>query len=487
MVKCDALRGGQLRFLTKAQIEKIHSATLRVLEKVGVQTTSRLIMDVFKKGGAEVNVKNGTIRIPRHLVYRSVKKAPKRVELYGRNSIHHIVLEDSRVYFGMGGTPTPLIRDLRTGEFRRPTKKDFADSTRLGDALPNMSFLMAIAGAFDVPYEVEYEHEWEALFNNTEKPIVYAAPSAYSARKALEMGAAIVGGMDQLRKRPIMCLYSEAASPLSIVAGNENIIEFAKAGVPVTFGQAPLVGATGPGTLAGSMVVSNAENLALLTLSQLVNAGTPVFYGGWASVMDPMTGRDSYGAPESAFSYSVLNAQMAGHYGLPTFGYAGPSDSKVPDAQAGAEAMQVALMNALAGVNLMHDCGYLAGGSVGSMEMAVICNEILGNVLRIVRGIEVNDETLAVDIIEEVGPGGNFLSHKHTLKHIRDEIHLAKLFDRTAETAWTKAGSKAVHEVAREKAEEILKEHYPEPLPKNTQTRLLEILRQAERDQVKRG
>src|SRR5208337_5495220 len=133
----------------------------------------------------------------------------------------------------------------------------------------------------------------------------YAAPSAYSARKALEMGAAIVGGMDELRKRPIMCLYSEAASPLSIVAGNENIIEFAKAGVPITFGEAPLVGATGPGTLAGSMVVSNAENLALLTLSQLVNAGTPVLYGGWASVMDPLTGRDSYGAPESAFSYSV--------------------------------------------------------------------------------------------------------------------------------------------------------------------------------------
>jgi len=480
------LRGGQLRFLTRKQVEEIHAATLEVLETVGLRTTSKQILEVFAEGGAHVDPKDRRIKIPQHVVTDSLRNAPKQIVLCGRNPKYDILLEDGRVYYGLGGTPTPFIRDLETGETRRPAKKDFADATRLGDALPNMSFLMTIAGAYDVPYEVEYEHEWEALFNNTEKPIVYSAPSAYSARKVLDMAAAVVGGLDELRKRPIMCLYSETICPLSIATANENMIEFARAGVPITEGPVPMVGATGPGTLTGALVIANAENLAALTLTQLVNPGTPFIYAGWVGVMDPIVGRMAYGAPEFALGTGVLNAQMAEFYQLPSFGFAGPSDSKLPDAQAGAEAMQMALVNGLAGVNLCHDCGYLAGGSIGSMEMAVICNDVLGNILRIIKGTEVNDETLAVDVIKEVGPEGNFLGHKHTLKHIREELHLPTIFDRTPEAAWAKAGSKPLHQVAKEQAQKILKEHHPQPLPRDVQAKLSEIVKQAEREQVKR-
>jgi trimethylamine--corrinoid protein Co-methyltransferase len=322
------------------------------------------------------------------------------------------------------------------------------------------------------------------LFNNTEKPIVYSAPSAYSAKRVLEMASAIVRGTDELKKRPIMCLYSETISPLSVAIANENIIEFARVGVPITEGAAPIVGATGPGTIAGAFVIANTENLAALTLSQIVNPRTPFVYAGWVNAMDPFSCRLAYGAPEFAFSTSVLNAQMAEYYGLPTFGFAGPSDSKLPDAQAGAEAMQMALMNGLAGINLCHDCGYLAGGSVGSMEMAVICDDVLGNVLRIIKGTQVDDESLAVEVIKEVGPEGNFLGHKHTLKHIRDELHLPSIFDRNPEAAWVKAGSKPIHQVAREKAQKILKEHYPQPLPRDIQIQLSQIVKQAEKEQV---
>ena len=481
MVK-RGMRGGQLRYLNRDQVEQIHLASLRVLQKVGLRCKSKRILEIFETGGAEV--RDETVRIPQHVVSAATKSAPKQIVLCGRNSKNDILLEHNRIYFGMGGTPTPFIRDLQNGEFRRPTKKDFADATRLGDALPNMSFLMTIAGAFDVPYQVEYEHEWEALFNNTEKPIVYSAPSAYSARKVLEMGAEVVGDMDQLRKRPIMCLYTETVSPLAIPVGCENILEFAKEGLPITQGASPLVGATAPGTLAGTMVVSNAENLATAVLTQLVNPGTPFIYGGFCDVMDPITGRMTYGCPEFSISTSVLNAQMAEYYGLPVFGFAAPSDSKLPDAQAGAEAMQMSLMNALAGVNLMHDCGYLAGGSAGSMEMVVICDEIFDNVFRIVRGVDVNDETLAVDVIEEVGPEGSYLGHKHTLKHIRNELHIPRLFDRRPEGEWTKSGRKAIHEIAREKAKQILKEHLPQPLPRAVQNRLSAIVKQAEKEQV---
>jgi len=256
--------------------------------------------------------------------------------------------------------------------------------------------------------------------------------------------------------------------------------------VPITEGPVPMVGATGPGTLTGALVIANAENLAALTLTQLVNPGTPFIYAGWVGVMDPIVGRMAYGAPEFALGTGVLNAQMAEFYQLPSFGFAGPSDSKLPDAQAGAEAMQMALVNGLAGVNLCHDCGYLAGGSIGSMEMAVICNDVLGNILRIIKGTEVNDETLAVDVIKEVGPEGNFLGHKHTLKHIREELHLPTIFDRTPEAAWAKAGSKPLHQVAKEQAQKILKEHHPQPLPRDVQAKLSEIVKQAEREQVKR-
>jgi trimethylamine--corrinoid protein Co-methyltransferase len=141
-------------------------------------------------------------------------------------------------------------------------------------------------------------------------------------------------------------------------------------------------------------------------------------------------------------------------------------------------------MNALAGINLMHDCGYLAGGSAGSMEMVVICDEIFENVLRIVRGVEVNDETLAVEVIQQVGPEGSFLAHKHTLKHIKDELHIPRLFDRRPEGEWAKSGRRATHEVARERARQLLKEHFPEPLPKRVKERLSEIVKGAEREQV---
>ena len=481
MVK-RGIRGGRLRYLDRKEVEQIHNATLEVLKRVGLKCKSKRILEVFQQGGAEVS--DDTVRIPEHIVNDAVRSAPKQIILCGRNSKYDILLEHDRIYFGMGGTPPPFIRDLETGEFRRPTKKDFADATRLGDGLQNMSFLMSIAGAFDVPYEVEYEHEWEMLFNNTEKPIVYSAPSAYSSRKVLEMGAEIVGSMQELARKPIMCLYTETSSPLAIPSACENALEFANAGVPITQGASPLVGATAPGTLAGTMVVSNAENLATVVLVQLVNRGAPFIYGGFCDVMDPVNGRMSYGCPEFSISTSVLNAQMAEYYGLPVFGFAAPSDSKLPDAQAGAEAMQMSLMNALAGINLMHDCGYLAGGSAGSMEMAVICDEIFDNVLRIVRGVEVNDETLAVDVIEQIGPEGSFLAHKHTLKHIRSELHIPRLFDRRPEAEWAKLGRRATHDVARDRARQILKEHLPEPLPRDVQGKLSEIVKQAEREQV---
>jgi len=475
------LRGKRLTFLSNDELQRIHETTVEVLENVGIKSFSDSITKVFADAGAEVDPKNKIVKIPENIVKEALKKAPKRFILCGRNPKNDIIIDNERIYFGMGGTPTPYIRDIETGEFRRPTRKDFADATRLGDALPNMSFLMTIAGAFDVPYELEYLYEYEILFNNTEKPIVYPAPGAEIAKYALKMASIVAGGEEELRKRPILSLYGEPPPPLMITETDENLIEYARLGIPIALGPTAMAGSTGPITLAGAAIISNAGSLTAISLVQLINPGSPILYACWVAATDPRTGRHAYGSPEFAFSTSVINSQMAHYYGLPCFGFAGCPDSNYPDAQAGAEAMMMTLMNTLSGVNLMHDCGYIAGGDAGSMEMAVICDEICGIALKIARGIDVNDETLAFDIIREVGPCGHFLSHKHTLKFLeKGEIYIPKLFKRLSKDEWIKTGKKKIHEVARETAKKILKEHFPEPLPKDVQQKLTSVLKQAE-------
>lgn len=481
MVK-RGIKGGKLNFLSKDQILDIHTATLEVLENVGMHSQSDKILKIFDDAGAEVDFNKKIIKIPQHLILEAVKKAPRQFILCGRDPENDILLEGSRVYFGLGGTPTPYILDINTGEFRRPTKNDVAEASRLGDALENLSFLMTIAGAFDVRWEVEYEHEFEAIFNNTVKPIVYAAPSEICAKRVLQMASAIAGDPDRLRKRPNLCLYSETASPLSFTEANDNMIVFSKAGIPITLGPMPLAGATSPITLSGTAVVSNAENLASITLVQLVNPGSPMLYAAWGGLMDPRSGRCAYGSPEFALGTDIINAHLARFYDLPTFGFGGCSDSKVPDAQAGSEVTMNSLSGALAGINVIHDFGYLAGGSVGSMEMAVIGNEVAGMAYRLIKGTTVDEESLAVDVISKVGPGGNFLSEKHTLKLFEREVFIPKLFDRSPEGVWIKEGRKDARQRALEQVKKILKEHRPEPLPKDVQQKIREIVTQAEKE-----
>lgn len=477
------LKGGQLKFLTQDEAREIHLSSLEILETVGMHSDSNKIMEIFNNAGADVDFKKKRIRIPQYLVEESVKKAPREITFCGRNPKHDILLEGSRIYFGLGGTPVPYVRDIDTGELRRPAKKDMDEATKLGDALPNIKFIMSIAGAFDVPFEIEYLHEFESLFKNTEKPILYSCPGALPSKKVLEMATAIVGGSQELKRRPILALYTETVSPLQFAESNENILEFVKAGVPFTNGPVCQCGASGPMTLTGSAVQSNAEALAAITLGQIVNPHTPVIYADWAGVIDPKSCRMAYGAAEFAMGASIFNAAMGEYYGLPTYGFGGCSDSKLPDAQAGAEVMMNGMVAALCGVNLIHDCGYLAGGSVGSMEMAVICNEIAGMITRIVRGVEVDDETLAVEVIKKVGPGGHFMSQRHTLDHV-NELYLPTLFDRASEVIWTRAGKKDIRDTARTKVKELLREHHPEPLPKEVQHRLSQIVKEAEKELI---
>jgi len=469
-------KGGQLKFLSKEDVEKIHQTSLGILEKIGMKSSSDAIARFFARAGANVDKKTGLIKIPEHLIKEALRKAPSKVTIYGRDSEKAIILENKQIFFGLGGTPTPYILDYKTGEWRRPTKRDMVNATRLGDALSEMDFIMTIAGAFDVPYELEYIHEWEALLSNTVKPIVYPAPGLFSVDKVIQMGKAIKG--EELKREPPFGVYVEVPTPLMFHTANENIPRLAENHIPIVVGQMPQLGATAPMTIAGAAAVSNAENLAILTLAELTSSGAPFVLGSLCGPLDMRTTRLSYGAPEFTIG-NVVNAGLAEFYDLPTFGFGGCSDSKLPDAQAGAEVMMNSLTSAFSGINLIHDCGYLASGSIGSMEMSVICNEVAGMVKRIIKGFKVDEETLAFDVINEVGPGGHFLSHPHTLKHV-STLYLAELFSKESEVKWAKLGKQDVRAKAREKVAEILSKHIVKD--KTLNEKLKEIVKKAEQE-----
>lgn len=468
------LLGGQLKFLAKEKVEEIHQTSLAILEKVGMKSASGMITDFFAKAGVEVDEKTGLIKIHEELVKECLKRAPSKVIIYGRDAEKAIVLGDKRIFFGLGGTPTPYILDHKNNEWRRPTKQDVANATRLGDELSEMDFIMTIAGAFDVPYELEYIYEWEAMLANTVKPVVFSAPGLFNVDKVIQMGELIKG--DKLEKESPFGVYVELPSPLMFHTTNENILRLAAKHIPIVVGQMPMLGATAPMTYAGAAALSNAENLAALTLTQIVSPGAPFVLGSYVTPIDPRTGRCAYGAPEFAMG-NIVNAAVGELYSLATFGWGGCSDSKLPDAQAGAEVMMNSLTAAMSGICLIHDCGYLAGGSIGSMEMAVIANEITGMVKRIVKGFDVNEEALAFNVISEVGPGGQFLSHPHTLKHI-SELHIADLFSRESEVKWAKLGKKDVRTKAKEKVDEVLSKRNREE--KELKENLAEIVKRAQ-------
>lgn len=467
-----------MQMLTADEIQKVHTASLEVLETVGISTNSSRIANTLTRNGAELKRETGNLTIPSSLVTNALKTIPKTINLYGRSQ-DEMVLERGRVHFGFGGTPLHQVLDIDSGMSRASTKQDVADATRLGDALQNLSFMMAICGASDVPHETEHLHELEVVFANTEKHIVWALPEASTAKSAIAMAAAVAGGLDELKKRPLLSCYSESISPLTFSTMNEDLVEFSTAGLPVFFTGCPMAGLTGPATLIGTYVLGNAETLAALTISQLINPGTPFIYGPGMAISDLRTLRFSFAAPEWAMGH-IIQSQLAGLYQLPTFGWGGSSDSKMPDSQAGAEAGMMALMSALSGINMIHCCGYLAGSDYGSMEMAVICDEIAGWIFRVLDGVHVNDESLALEVIRDIGSTGSYLKHKHTFTHLKKEVFVPTLFDRYNEQMWAQKGRKDVRQVAKERVKRILTDHKPEPLSDSVRENLRAIVRSAD-------
>jgi len=482
------IRGGQLTILTSDELYEIHLATLEILERIGVKVSEPKALRMLGEAGAHIDDKEKIARIPEYLVEEAIKKAPSGFTLFGRDSKYKLRFEDKRVYFSMQSTAVNVL-DLETGKRRASTLKDSENFCRLADALENIHHTSCqVVRARDVPDSVAHVYQSFAAFKNTTKTVDGETYGQAIAMDCIRLASVVAGGEEELKKRPLLLGYHNPMSPLQ---HSQKLIEglmlYGKYKQPVLVAPEDQAGATAPVTLAGLLAQQNAEVLSGIVIAELVNPGTPVLYGTVSTIMDMKTGNLALGAIEAGL-INVATAQLAHYYGLPSRGTGGNTESKIPDIQAGFEKAMTLMMAALAGINFINDAaGSLESTLTASYEQAVIDNEICGIVSRALRGIKITDETLAIDVIEKVGPGGQYLDKRHTLEYLVKEHYLPTIINRERRERWEKAGSKDLREVAREEATRILKEHQPEPLDRGVEAELQKIIKEVEKRELKRN
>ncbi|HCS46961.1 MAG TPA: trimethylamine methyltransferase [Candidatus Aminicenantes bacterium] len=451
------LRIPRLHFLTPEKMEMIHGATLTVLKETGILVKDLKALEILKEAGC--HAEGERVRIPASLVENALKNAVPRILMTDRSGRPAMTLEGDEVWFGTG-SDTPHVIDPYTGQRRRTVLKDIENVSKLVDALPELSFVMCSGIASDVNPEIADIHHFLAMVSRTEKPVVFTSWNLANLTTIIEMAAAAAGGEDRLRANPFLALYTEPISPLILGRDStQKLLFMAERSLPVVFAPGMITGATGPVTLAGGIVQANAEILAGYILANLVRPGTPFIYGGSGEPMDMSAMLMSYAAPESMLVVSALT-DMSKYYGLPSFGYAGCSDSNLYDQQASLESALWILMASLNGANLVHDVGYINNGLTTSLEQIVVSAEVVGLVRRIAGGIDVDEETMALDLIAEVGPGGEYLTSEHTLRHFRDNW-FPRLISRDPYEKWEQKGRKDLGNRANEFVHRILENHKP--------------------------
>lgn len=472
-------KGGMVSFLSQDQLQRLHEAALALLGNPGIHCESDLLLDVFARGGAHVDREARTVRIPADLVEWAIRSAPSSFVLYARDDpANDLLLEEGRVYYGMGGTSEPGFFDWDLWARRAPTKADMISSTRIGHACENIDFVQTLCMSGDMPSDHVFFHDYDAIFRNTTKPTVLSILERPFTRKLLALAAAASGGQQALRDRPSVIAFVSPVSPLKIGAINEGVVDAVEAGVPVMYSPGPMMGATGPATIAGTIALTTAESLAGVVLVQLLKPGAPMVLKPDTDVFDMRTSQCTYGSPEQNLGKLAM-AQLARRYQIPIYSLGGGVEAKVPDADAASESMMSMLLNALAGINLNQSLGSMAFGLYGCQEQVVICDEQVRQIKHILRGITVDEDTLALDVTREVGYGGSYLGHEHTGRWFRQELYFPRLFVRQTIEEWEASGKKMAHDVAHERVRAILEKAGPVPLSPAVDAALEQALRDA--------
>jgi len=466
----------QFALLSETQLQDIHLAALEVLRRTGIRFHHQGAVELLKDAGAFISDGN-LVKFPASLVEQALGSAPGRIIMCDRDGQPGMYLEASKVYFGTGSDCLNLL-DPRTGQHRQFVEADLTDAYRLCDALPNIHFVMSVGIPFDVNPALTYDVQMLHMLEDTTKPIVFVTNDLASCQRAIDMAAAVAGGYEALREQQHILLYSEPSSPLQQSdTAVDKLLLMAEYELPVVHSPGPQMGAVAPITMAGGLVMSLAEILSSLVVHQLKRPGAPFVFGAGIHHMDMSAMQICYASPEFQLTKAAI-AELGRWYGLPTWGYAGCSDAKVMDEQAAVEATLSVIMAKFSGGNLIHDVGYMESGLTTSYEMIALTDELVAMTDNMMKGIEVSEETLLVDEIDRVGPGGNYLDSKVTLQRFR-EYWRPGLLDRRLRQQWLDKGSLTLGQRLTAKVIKILDEYRPKQLEAEKSRKLREILAQA--------
>ncbi len=470
-----------LAILSDEEVRRIHTATLDLIESVGIKFPLPRALDILEAHGARIDREAQVARIPGQVVEAALSRAPETYVLAGRDPSNEndLPLDGAHVYLGTDGCGVEVI-DAFSGQRRPSTKADAADCARLADALDEVAFWWSMVSAQDCPPESRGLHELEAAWRSTSKHLqTESIVTEREMRAAVRMAEAVAGGRDALHRRPPLSIMQCTVSPLGHDAGSlEAGLAAAEAGLPVGYMTMASCASSAPVTLAGALLVGNAEVVSALALVQMAYPGAPVYYAAAQTAMDLRTGAYTGGGPED-YLFGAATNRLADFYHLPLSMGAFATGAKEPDWQAAVDNSFSSFMAALTGADMLLGCGLLHGSRILSYEQMVMDSEIYSIVRQMMPGIAVDEETLASEVIKAVGPGGHFLTQPHTRAHMR-QLWRPRLFDRRPYDAWEASGRTGARQAAAERARQLLQTHQPAPLEEGLGRELAQIIKSIE-------
>jgi trimethylamine--corrinoid protein Co-methyltransferase len=471
----------RLSILSEDEIDQIHRSSLQVLEKRGALIGSPRALRLLEDAGAEIEHSKKLAKIPSNIVEQCLRKHPRNFTLYGRKSTNDIQIADGHTYaHTVGGCLNVL--DQESGTTRSGTGRDVQDLMRLIDASNNIHQAAMLVFACDSPPQVRDIRTVSLMLRNTTKNCSCTPFTLRNMEYILKLAATVSGGVEELRKKPLICCGISPTSPLELSEdAAEQMMKASAYGLPVVILPCPQSGATSPATLAGTLVQTNAEFLISHTIIQLANPGSPEFYAARPVAMDMRTGSAAFGAIEFGMM-SAAAVQLARRYNIASDLYGLSTDAKTLDEQAAYEKALIGLLSSLSGADFLSGAGDVESGVTASAEQLIIDNEILALIVRATNGIRVDADTLAAELIQKIGPGGHYLSEPHTRKHYFSEHYAPQLSDRRTRPDWSKAGHKDLVRVAHEKVDAILKQHSVEPLDRDMESQFETILSEADKE-----
>lgn len=480
MVETEFTIKPRLYVLNEEEISYFIDRSMCILESIGVKVMHPEALSLLRSAGASLE-NDSIVRIPRDMVREAITSVPKDLTIFDREGKPVMKLGGGNTggqntYYGTG---SDLLNsyDQNSNELRLTVSEDIANMAKVSDHLSDIDFIMSYGIPSDVPLNKVYQNEFFQMVTNTTKPIVFTSDNGEVSKKIIKMAAEVVNGIDNLKEKPFIINYSQPTSPLQHSEDAlGKMMTCAEYSIPVVYSPGMIPGATGPVTLAGSIAQSLAEALSGLLIHQLKSKGAPIILCGAHGSMDMRYSINAYASPERLKTEAALSS-IYQRYGIPTWGFGGCTDANILDQQAGTEFGIMSLWASLCGINLAHDTGYMGSGMIGDLKAIVMNDEInryVRHVLR--RGIEVNEENIAYDVIKNTGPGGNYLFEEHTHDKFRTELFFPKLFNRKNLSMWKEDGSKDLLSILDHKVKQILKDHNPAKLDDSLLDKLKEMV-----------